>query len=145
MSRVEDFLTAQDEQQVIAAIKSAEMNTSGEIRVHLEKSTKKPPLERSKEVFCYLKMNETTLRNGVLFYVAVDSKQFAIYGDKGIYEKVSHGFWDEERDLVISHFSQQKNVKGLVLAIEQVGIKLKELYPVTAVNKNELTDEISKG
>jgi uncharacterized membrane protein len=145
MSRVEGFLTAQDEQQIVDAIKSAEMNTSGEIRVHLEKFTNKPPLERSKEVFCYLQMDETQLRNGVLFYVAVDSKQFAIYGDKGIYEKISHGFWDEERDLVISHFSQQQNVKGLVQAIEQVGVKLKELYPVTAVNKNELTDEISRG
>lgn len=145
MSNVESFLSTQEEKEVIEAIRLAEENTSGEIRVHLEKSTEKPPLERSKEVFCYLKMDDTQLRNGVLFYVAVDSKQFAIYGDKGIYEKVSRDFWDEEKTLVINHFSKKQNAQGLVLAIEQVGIKLKELYPVTDVNINELTDEISKG
>lgn len=144
MSRVEDFLTAQDEQQIIDAIKSAEKNTSGEIRVHLEKSTEKPTLERSKEVFSYLKMDETALRNGVLFYIAVDSKQFAIYGDKGIYDMVSQDFWDEEKDLVIRYFSKMKNAQGLILAIEKVGEKLKSIFPLSKRNPNELSDEISK-
>ncbi|AOW20795.1 TPM domain-containing protein [Urechidicola croceus] len=145
MSLVEEFLTTNEEQQIIDAIKSAEDHTSGEIRVHIENSSEKPPLERAKEVFCYLKMNETKLQNGVLFYVAVDSHQFAIYGDKGIYEQVPHNFWDDEKDLVINHFSKKQNAKGLVLAIEKVGEKLKELYPVTIDNSNELSNEISKG
>ncbi len=145
MSTVEDFLTGQEEQQVIAAIKSAEKNTSGEIRVHIEKTTEKPPLERAKEVFWLLKMNETKLQNGVLFYVAVESKQFAIYGDRGIYNQTKPDFWNSEKELVVSHFAKQQKVEGLVLAIEKVGEKLKNLYPFTSDDADELSNEISKG
>ncbi|MCF6280278.1 MAG: TPM domain-containing protein [Flavobacteriaceae bacterium] len=145
MSEVENFLTAQEEEQVIAAIKSAEKNTSGEIRVHIEKLTKTLPLERAKEVFWHLKMNETKLQNGVLFYVAVESKKFAIYGDRGIYNQTTSDFWNDEKELVINHFSKKQNVKGLVLAIEKVGEKLKKLFPYTSDDANELSNEISKG
>jgi len=145
MSEVENFLTVEEEQQVIAAIKSAEKNTSGEIRVHIENITKKLPLERAKEVFWHLKMNETKLQNGVLFYVAVESKQFAIYGDRGIYNQTTSGFWDNEKELVINLFSKKQNAKGLVLAIEKVGEKLKKIFPYTSGDVNELSNKISKG
>ncbi len=39
MSKVEDFLTQLEEAQIIDAIRIAEKNTSGEIRVHLEKTS----------------------------------------------------------------------------------------------------------
>ncbi|PHR71400.1 MAG: hypothetical protein COA67_06765 [Lutibacter sp.] len=144
-SKLEDFLTAREEQQIIAAIKSAEKNTSGEIRVHIEKSTEKPPLERAKEVFWLLKMDQTKLQNGVLFYVAVDCKQFAIYGDRGIYHQTTPDFWNAEKELVLNHFSKRQNVEGLVLAIEQVGEKLQKLFPFTSDDTDELSNEISKG
>ena len=145
MSILEDFLTAQEEQQVIAAIKSAEKNTSGEIRVHIEKDTEKLPLERAKEVFWLLNMNETKLQNGVLFYIAVESKQFAIYGDRGIYHKTTPDFWNAEKELVINHFSKKQNGEGLVFAIEKVGEKLQKLFPFNSDDANELSNEISKG
>ncbi len=145
MSKLEDFLTTEEEQQVIAAIKSAEKNTSGEIRVHIEKATEKLPLERAKEVFWLLKMNETKLQNGVLFYVAVESKQFAIYGDRGIYHQTTLDFWNAEKELVVSHFSKKQNGEGLVFAIEKVGEKLQKLFPFTSDDANELSNEISKG
>lgn len=145
MSKVEEFLSAQDEQQVIEAIKTAEKNTSGEIRVHLENNTNLPPLVRAKEVFWHLNMDQTKFQNGVLFYIAVESKQFAIYGDRGIYHQVSKDFWDDEKDIVTSHFAKKQNAKGLVVAIEKVGEKLKQLFPITADDTNELSNEISKG
>ncbi len=145
MSKVEDFLTAHEEQQIVAAIKYAEKNTSGEIRVHIEKFTKTPPLERAKEVFWHLKMNETKERNGVLFYIDVHNKQFAIYADSGIYQLIPPNFWNQEKELVIQHFSKKENAKGLVLAIEKVGEKLKKLFPYKTDDLNELSDEISKG
>ena len=74
MSKVEDFLTAEQEQAIVLAIKSAEKNTSGEIRVHIEKNTEKPPMDRALEVFYFLKMDATELKNGVLIYIAVESK-----------------------------------------------------------------------
>ncbi len=145
MSTVEDFLTASQEKDIIDAIQIAEKNTSGEIRVHIEKITKKPPMDRALEVFYYLKMDRTELRNGVLFYIAVESKKFAIIGDEGINNLVPNNFWNAEKELVISHFSKGEASKGLILAIQKVGNKLKEYFPFQSNDTNELSDEISKG
>ncbi len=145
MSKVEAFLSAQDEQQVIAAIKSAEKNTSGEIRVHIETINEIPSLQRAKEVFSFLNMDQTKEQNGVLFYVAVESKQFAIYGDRGIYQQTPKDFWESETELVLNHFQKNANAQGLILAIEKVGEKLKKLFPIKSDDSNELSDEISKG
>jgi uncharacterized membrane protein len=145
MSKVEDFLTAQQEQVIINAIKTAEKNTSGEIRVHLEKNTVKPPMERALEVFHFLKMDKTQLRNGVLFYIAVESKKFAILGDEGINNKVPENFWESEKELMLSYFKQGNYAKGMELAILEVGSKLQEFFPYQSSGTNELSDEISKG
>lgn len=145
MPKIEEFFTSAEEQQVIEAIKSAEKNTSGEIRVHIEKTTDKDPLERAKEVFYELKMNETEAQNGVLFYVATESHHFAILGDKGINDVVPPGFWDSEKELVLSHFKKREFAQGLELGILEAGKKLKEFFPYQADDSNELSDEISKG
>lgn len=145
MSKVEEFLTAEQEQALIEAIKIAEKNTSGEIRVHIEKTTEKPPMEKALEVFYKLEMNKTEQRNGVLFYIAVESKKFAILGDEAINNQVPDNFWDSEKELVLSHFSKGEFTKGLELAIVKVGEKLKEFFPYQSNDTNELSDEISKG
>jgi len=143
MSKVEDFLTAVQEQEIIDAIRLAEKNTSGEIRVHLEKSTKKEALERAKEVFYFLKMDTTQHHNGVLFYVAVDDKKFSIVGDKGIDNLVPDNFWDGIKDNVISEFKKGNYTEGLKQGILESGIKLKQYFPYQSNDKNELPDSIS--
>lgn len=145
MPKIEAFFTPKEEEQVIEAIQSAEKDTSGEIRVHIEKSTDKDPLERAKEVFYELKMNETQAQNGVLFYVATESHHFAILGDKGINDLVPNNFWDDEKELVLSHFKKREFAQGLSLGIIEAGKKLKEFFPYQSDDTNELSDEISKG
>ncbi len=145
MSKVEDFLTAAQEQEIIEAIRVAEKNTSGEIRVHLEKSTQKDTLERAKEVFLFLKMNETALHNGVLFYVAVQDKKFAVLGDKGINKVVPTTFWNSVKDIVLEKFKEQNFTEGLTLGILETGAKLKQYFPYQNDDKNELPDTISLG
>lgn len=145
MNTVESFLTTQQEQQIILAIQEAEKGTSGEIRVHIEKNTEKPTLERAKEVFLYLKMDQTKQRNAVLFYVAVESKQFAIIGDTGIDKVTPDNFWNEEMKLVTTLFSQNNNREALVQGINKVGEKLKQFFPYQSDDTNELSDTISKG
>jgi uncharacterized membrane protein len=145
MSKVEDFLTAEQEQTIVLAIKTAEKNTSGEIRVHIEKSTEKPPMERALEVFYSLKMDATELKNGVLIYVAVESKKFAILGDEGINKLVPENFWDNEKNIILAHFKDKEYALGLKKAILEVGKKLKEFFPHQSDDTNELSDEISKG
>jgi len=145
MAEVEDFLTKEQEQKLIQTIKVAEKNTSGEIRVHIEKTSDKPPVDRALEVFHLLKMNETQLKNGVLLYVAIESKQFAIIGDEGIHNKVTSSFWDTTKEIVLSHFARKEFAKGLELGILEVGEKLKNYFPYQTNDTNELSDEISKG
>lgn len=145
MSKVEDFLTATEEQAIIEAIREAEKNTSGEIRVHLEKTAHKDPVERAKEVFYFLKMDETKQQNGVLFYVAVDDKKFSVLGDKGINNAVPDNFWNSIKNKVLSHFSNGSYSEGLQVGIAETGEKLKEFFPYQSNDTNELPDEISLG
>ena len=145
MSKVGNFLNTADEELIIAAIKEAENNTSGEIRVHIEKSTNKPPLDRALEVFYLLEMDRTEQRNGVLIYIATESKQFAILGDEGINKLIPDDFWNAEKELMLSHFKKGAFAKGLELAIFEVGKKIKDFFPYQSNDTNELSDEISKG
>jgi len=144
LMEVEQFLNDQQEQEVINAIRQAEKNTSGEIRVHFEKSLDQDALKRAQEVFFQLEMDKTMYKNGVLFYVAVDDHKFAIIGDEGIDKVVPDDFWESIRDEVINEFIKKNPSKGLVLGILHAGEKLKEYFPYGDKHENELSDEISK-
>ncbi len=139
------ILSEADEQRIVDAIKKAEKNTSGEIRVHIEKNVEIPPIERALEVFYFLNMHQTEQQNGVLIYVAYASKKVAVIGDKGIHKVTGDDFWDAEKELLIQFFKQAKYAEGIVKAIEQIGDKLKKHFPYNTGDTNELTDEISRG
>lgn len=144
MSQVEAFLTAAEEQEIVHSIVLAEKNTSGEIRVHIENHTDLKPLERAQEVFHQLKMDETDLRNGVLFYVGVSDHTFAIIGDKGINDLVEPDFWDCTKDIVIEHFKNKQFKEGLIKGILRAGDRLKQYFPFADDDTNELSNELSK-
>ena len=144
-NKVEDFLTSSEEQEVIEAIRIAELNTSGEIRVHIEKTSKGDATNRALEVFYMLKMDNTKLQNAVLIYVAVEEKTFVIYGDKGINDVVSKNFWDSTKDVMQAHFKNGNFKQGLVDGILKSGEQLKKFFPYTDLDINELSNEISNG
>jgi len=141
--QVEDFLTKQEEEKIIAAIQKAETATSGEIRVHFEKNLDKDCLERAQELFFYLKMENTKDKNGVLFYVAVDDHQFAIIGDEGIDKVVPDDFWESVKNIVVNEFAKGNNANGLVMGILEAGQKLQQYFPYQKDDINEISDEIS--
>jgi len=145
MSKVEDFLTKEEEQEIVEAIRTAEKNTSGEIRVHIEKTTSKVPFERALEVFHELRMDETQLQNGVLFYFAIDDKNFVVCGDKGINDLVADDFWDCTKDKMTEQFKAGKFKQGIVDGILNAGEQLKKYFPWSEGDTNELSNEISKG
>jgi uncharacterized membrane protein len=145
MSKVEEFLSKAEESEIVEAIRLAEKNTSGEIRVHLEKKTSIAPVERAVEVFYRLKMDKTKDSNGVIIYVAVKSKLFAIYGDKGINEKVGTDFWDSTKEVMTTNFKKGNNKQALVDGITKAGEQLKKYFPYQDDDINELSNEISKG
>ena len=136
-------ITPQQESLIVNAIKEAERNTSGEIRVHFDNSNVSAPIERAKQVFVQLKMHETKLRNGILFYVNLKQKQFAVWGDEGINAKVPSDVWDQIRDTAIEHFKQDKFAEGMEACILMCGRQLKDYFPSSNNDINELTNDIS--
>lgn len=145
MSKIEDFLTAQEEQEIVEAIRVAEKNTSGEIRVHLEKSSKIDVFERAMDVFHYLKMDNTKEQNGVLIYVAVEDQTFVIYGDKGINDIVGKDFWNTTKDAIQAQFKSGNFKQGLVDGILKAGNVLEKHFSWQHNDINELPNDISKG
>jgi len=144
MSKITSFLSTHDEEAIVAAIKEAEKNTSGEIRVHIEAHTDDDHYEHAMRVFGELKMHETKLGNGVLFYVAVNDHKFVILGDKGINDKVAEDFWDTTKEMMQNYFRKGKFKQGLVDGILKAGHELKIHFPYQADDTDELSNEISK-
>lgn len=145
MSRVEDFLTREEEQEIVQAILKAEKNTSGEIRVHIEPHTRLDHFERAKEVFHFLKMDNTKEENGVILYIAVNDRKFAIYGDRGIDKVVPDDFWNSTRDAISAQFKRGNHKQGIIDGVLMAGKELEAHFPWHHGNTNELSDEISKG
>ena len=144
-NKVEAFLTSEEEQDIVEAIRLAELNTSGEIRVHIENTANGAPTERALEVFHFLKMDNTKLQNGVLIYVAINDKSFVIYGDEGINKVVPKNFWDSTKDIMQSHFKKGLFKQGIIEGIQKSGEKLETFFPWKHDDINELSNEISKG
>ncbi|MCC6251317.1 MAG: TPM domain-containing protein [Bacteroidia bacterium] len=132
-----------EEKIIVDAIRNAEKNTSGEIRVHFEKICKKDPYQRATEVFNQLEMFNTESRNGVLIYIAEESHHFAIIGDTGIHQKVGSDFWNKSRDIMIEYFKKGDFVHGIEATILFCGQALKEYFPYQKDDTNELSNEIS--
>ncbi len=143
--KASDFLSEEEQKQIVQAIGIAEHATSGEIRVHIETSCKKGLLDRAAFIFSKLKMHKTKLRNGVLFYVALKDRKFAILGDHGINAKVPDDFWERIKKTVLECFKEEKYAEGLSKGIIMAGEQLKIHFPYQQDDVNELSDDISFG
>lgn len=144
-NKVEAFLTPKEEREIIEAIRLAELNTSGEIKVHIEKTSNGDATNRALEVFHDLNMDNTKRQNGVLIYIAIKDKNFVIYGDIGINKVVPNNFWDSTKDIMQSHFKNGNFKQGLIEGIQKSGEQLKSYFPYSDSDTNELSNDISKG
>jgi uncharacterized membrane protein len=140
---VEKFFNTEEKKQITDAIAQAELNTSGEIRLHVEGKCKIDVLDRAAYVFEKLEMNKTAQRNGVLFYLAVYDRKFAIIGDAGINQLVAADFWNETKETMLEFFKEGKFADGLSKGILMAGEQLKTNFPYQSDDVNELSDEIS--
>ncbi|HMZ46520.1 MAG TPA: TPM domain-containing protein [Chitinophagaceae bacterium] len=142
-----NYFSEPEKQLIVNAIKQAETNTSGEIRVFIEnKCSYVDAIDRAKELFEKLKMFETEQRNGVLLYVALKDRQLAIFGDKGIYEKTGVEFWNNEVNELLLFFNKLNYAEGIANVVIQIGNALKLHFPFNkSSDVNELKDEIVFG
>ena len=137
------FFSKEEEEKIIESIKTAELQTSGEIRVHLLQKPKEHIMADALRIFHKLGMHETEQRNGVLILLAPEARQFAIIGDEGINNAVPEGFWEDERNVMLEYFRREAYGEGVALVIRQIGEKLKTFFPHQDDDVNELPDEIS--
>ncbi len=140
-----DAFSKEQKDRIVAAIKAAEKLTSGEIQVHIDNHCKKDVLDRAAKVFAILKMHKTKLRNGVLFYMAIQDHKFAILGDAGINKTVPDNFWDHIKEKMMDYFKEGEIAEGLSAGIEMAGEALAKHFPIQEDDVNELPDEISFG
>ena len=140
---IKSFFSQLENDAIVQAIKEAEKNTSGEIRVHIENTCKSDVLDRAVAVFELLGMHKTEARNGVLFYLAVKDRKFAILGDVGINKVVPADFWDKIKENCIENFKKGEFTKGLTEGIKAAGLQLKGHFPYQSNDVNELSDDIS--
>lgn len=143
MVKASSFFTSEEKEVLLAAVKEAEKETSGEIRIHIETTCAGNVLDRAAFIFAKLGMEKTAERNGVLFYLAVKDRKFAILGDSGINAKVPEGFWDCISQLLTRNFKEGKFTEGLSEGIILAGKQLKKHFPYAKDDVNELSDEIS--
>jgi uncharacterized membrane protein len=139
------FITREDLDKIREAVRGAELWTSGEIRVHLEKTCKSNVLDRASEVFAKLGMHKTVLRNGVLFYLAWEDRKFAILGDAGINAVVPDHFWDDIKVKMQVCFRSGNFVEGICEGVGMAGTKLCKEFPRQQDDRNELPDHVSMG
>jgi uncharacterized membrane protein len=138
-----EFLAQLDQEHIVQAIKDAELQTAGEIRVHIQPRVTGDDLRTvAEKTFERLGMTKTALRNGVLLFIASEERKFMILGDKGIDEKVPAGFWDDIAAKLTARFKNGEFTDGIVEAITAAGEKLKEFFPCSADDVDELPDEI---
>lgn len=138
------FFNRDERNKIVEAIHAAEAQTSGEIRVFMESNTRKKPEERAKALFEKLGMTQTSLKNGVLIYLALKPKAFVILGDQAIHEKVGQNFWTEIRDIIQHSFTEGNYVEGLVKGIGSIGLQFKHYFPRRLDDLNEISDDIAE-
>lgn len=141
----EDFFSEADKKHIVDAIEKAELETSGEIRVHIEEKCAEDVLDHAAYIFKELEMHKTELRNGVLFYVSYRDHKLAIIGDAGINKVVPEGFWKNIKEHLIKEFKIGNFAGGLAEGILMAGEQLKKHFPYQSDDVNELSNEISFG
>jgi uncharacterized membrane protein len=142
-----EFFSETENELIVAAIKSAEQRTSGEVRVYVESRCRfMDAIDRAVELFHKLGMHETADRNAVLVYVAMKDHQLAIYGDEGIHKKVGTEFWNEELKHMLKEFNKENYAEGIATVVREIGEVLVQHFPYDKqTDKNELSDDIVFG
>ena len=140
------LLSQAEQEHIIDAIRAAELQTSGEIRVHIEsRCPGNDAMVRAATLFNKLGMTQTQQRNGVLIYVALKSRRFCILGDSGIHSVAGEDFWQSARDAMQPLFAQNQPAEAIAEGVCRVGELLHERFPYQQDDVNELPDEISWG
>ena len=136
------FLFPEERKVVEDAIGRAEAGTTGEVRVMISSRAGEDIMAEAQKRFAKLGMDRTEHKNGVLIMLALKSRSYAIVGDEAIHAVIGQEGWDGLRDGMARCFREGRFGDGLSFAVSEVGRFLKEHFPSSGVNPNELPDEV---
>jgi uncharacterized membrane protein len=143
--RTKDFIEKLEHERIVRAIAAAELKTSGEIRVFVQRSEVDDPVAAARKQFERLGMTATRDRNGVLIFVAPRSQKFAVIGDEGIHRRCGNKFWQNLVEAMRSHFKAANFNDALIYAIDKAGELLSEHFPRRPDDRNELPNRVEEG
>lgn len=132
----------------MVCIREAENRTTGELRVFVESNCSyMDAIDRAWELFHELGMDVTEKRNAVLVYLALEDHQYAIVGDKEIYEQAGGPvFWQKASEKLREHLKKGEIAVGLSNCVNELGDAMAANFPYDpTITKNELPDEIVFG
>ena len=126
------LLSDADLDAIAAAIARAESETSGMIKVHLERRVPGhggDALGRAQAVFAHLRMHQTVERHAVLVYLALEDRKLAILGDAGIHARVGDAYWNAIRDHMVDRLRAGASREAILGAVQELGRVLREHFP----------------
>ena len=146
--RTKQFIQALDHDRIKTAIAAAESVSSGQIRVSVSHRAVDDALVTARRQFARLEMGKTTARNGVLIFLAPESRKFAVVGDAGIHARCGGDeFWQRLVGETMRPLLQEgRFTEAIVAAVGEVGKVLAEHFPPGAEGPrpNELTDDVEE-
>ncbi len=145
MQATKSYFSKQQQGDIRQAILNAVLDTSGNIRVHIENACEGDVSERAEALFRRFKLDKSELRNSVLFYMALENRKFAIIGDKGINKYVPKNFKKAINKKMLTHLKEDHVTEGLCEGIKLTGEILKKHFPHRTDDINELADDLSFG
>ncbi len=143
--KTRDFVQALDHPRITAAIAGAEKGTSGQIRVFVTHHVTDDALAAARGQFAKLGMEKTASRNGVLIFLAPESRKFAVVGDEGIHARCGgDAFWlGVVGDTMRPQLKEGRYTDAIVAAVGEVGRVLAEHFPSSdGGGANELPDDV---
>lgn len=144
MASAKHFLMEAEKNSIVAAIRKAELHSSGEIRVHIDDRCDNDAYDRAVKVFQHLDMDKKIFRNAVLIYIAVKDRKFSVIGDEALHEKVGKDFWKNITEQLHNDFQMNNIGTGICNAIDTIGVALLKYFPaIDELDRNELPDDIS--
>ena len=139
----EKFLSEDEKHMVESAVATAESGTSAEIKLVIVRHCWGEIEEKAANLFIKNNLHKTDDRNCVMVMLVLANREFVIFGDVGIDQKVGQEFWDSTRDLMVRYFKEDKFGQGLAEGIKNIGEKLQQFFPHQSDDKNEVSNEIA--
>jgi len=147
---VKQFLTEEELKLISEKIGQIEKKTSGEVRVVIRehkdwiaKLVRLSIRRMAVEEFYRLKMHKTRDRTGVILYFLLEDRQFYIYGDRGIHDKLGQGMWDGLCNEMSKIAKEKSLYDAIIYGLEKIGAKLAEHFPVKPDDVNELPNDVA--